>query len=1827
MKYPIVAIPHRVALPFLLGLALFAVCVIGFDPGSRASGVERGFRSQNAPPTITAAAALSRQQGAAARTGPIATVSDAETPAGNLTVAATTVPPGITVSGIANVNGAITASVGAGCDAAAGANTVVLTVTDGGGLTATANLTVDVSDAAPLTLGSYPVIRIPAAMGTTIAPSGPPTGITSITATASGFTGMLSADSATGVITVANAGPEGDFTVVVTANGCGGATVLRVFPLSVTAAGNWASAGLAGTQIQRLVIAPGAPAAPAGIFAIGTSSAFRLVRGGSDWTPYSGGALPEPILDLAILRLADSDRIVAATPSGIYLSVNGGAAFTREAQASSDCPIRLVTPSLMSSVHPVAGIRQCDGREFLSFEKGANWTDRAGPGPKIRAVAARFDDSSLVFGATEGGVLKATYFAPAGENEWAPTGFTLPATAVGFGGNGAGSYLLAGTAGEGLHRSSDAGATWNRTGRLLADGTDLPSFIHQLVVNPASRNIHYLIASETAAGQQRVYRSQDGGASWSPMNEGLGNAGAQSLAVDLSGRFGYLGTDNGVFTFAESASINSAPAIIAGAALARQQGSPGTTAAIAAVMDAEQPKSLLRVEGTTVPAGITITDLANNNGAITATIAAGCNAAVGANTIFLTVYDGEFSATASLTVNVAANTPPSLGAYGAASMPAGAGAAAPPSAPPADNGSVAAIGVSAPGFTGSLSINRDTGVVTIGNAQPAGTFTATVTATDNCGATTTRTFSLMVNPVLPPPCVDPPANLVSWYRGEGNATDAAGRNNGLPQNGVGFAAGRVGQAFSFDGVDDAIRIPASASLNAGAGNGFTLLAWIDPADVASRKPLMEWNTGMAASTQFWMGVNCAAGACTTVPGALHATIPVDGGGAAVVQSGAVLTAGEFQLIAFSYDKATGLARLHRNGAVVAVQNIGAVNPVTTGDLYFGARPGGVERFKGLMDEVDLYARALTDGEIQSIYNAGISGKCLGAINAPPVITSAAALARQQGSPAAVAVIASVSDAETPAGALMVTVTTAPAGIAITNLANANGVISAAVAAGCGAAVGPNTVVLTVTDAVGLTATANLTLNVTANTPPALGVYQGLTMIAGGSLVAPPASPPVDNGPLAGISVAASGFGGTLSVNAATGAVTIGAAGPAGGYTVVVTATDGCGAAVIRSFPLTVNCPVIIINPADPPDASLGIPYSLSFTQSGGFGNAMFTASGILPPGLSFAGNTLSGTPVRLGTFSFNVRTTDAVGCAGSRDYRLFVGNPRPTLASLAPAAVIAGAPAFTLTVNGANFVSGATVNWNGAPRATMFVSATQLTAQIPASDVAMIGAANVTASNPAPGGGTTGTISFAIHSTAFRHEGDAWPRPNGDGIVNASDWRQIARYVLKLDAPPAGGEFQRTDCAPRATRGDQRITMADIVQAQRYGAGLDPLVEAGGPNAPALQAFIDPVGQPSAKVTIAPATLQRGQIGSLQVQVEATGAESALAFTLNFNSAQLVFLDARASAAAPAGAEALINDQQAAAGKVGVLLVLPAGQSLPAGVSAPITLRFLPAGGSAETAAPFAFTDEIVARESADSAGAGTLPLASANANAAIAGSAPAFLSAASFAGGPILAPDAIVAGFGLNLAAATEAASVLPLPVSIAGTTVTVADSAGAQLPAPLFFVSPNQVNYLLPGTAAEGIATVAIRNRDGVVSNGLIRIDPVAPGLFSANANGIGVAAAYVLRVGADGSQRTEQIIRFDASLNRFVAVPIDFGPAGDRLFLVLFGTGLRKRTSLDNAMASIGGLLVPLGFAGPQGPLAGLDQINLELPRSLAGRGEVNVILTLDARTANPVTVSFR
>jgi hypothetical protein len=144
------------------------------------------------------------------------------------------------------------------------------------------------------------------------------------------------------------------------------------------------------------------------------------------------------------------------------------------------------------------------------------------------------------------------------------------------------------------------------------------------------------------------------------------------------------------------------------------------------------------------------------------------------------------------------------------------------------------------------------------------------------------------------------------------------------------------------------------------------------------------------------------------------------------------------------------------------------------------------------------------------------------------------------------------------------------------------------------------------------------------------------------------------------------------------------------------------------------------------------------------------------------------------------------------------------------------------------------------------------------------------------------------------------------------------------------------------------------------------------------------------------------------------------------------------------------------------------------------------------------------------------------------------------------LARESIAAAFGSGLASSSME------------TTVKIKDSAGAERLAPILFVSPTQIIYQVPAGTAAGVATITITSGNGTVSTGVSVIRDVSPSLFTANADGQGVAEGFVRRLRADGSSLDEPIATFDAGHQKFIPRPIDLGPPTDRVRLILSGTG---------------------------------------------------------------------
>jgi uncharacterized protein (TIGR03437 family) len=235
-------------------------------------------------------------------------------------------------------------------------------------------------------------------------------------------------------------------------------------------------------------------------------------------------------------------------------------------------------------------------------------------------------------------------------------------------------------------------------------------------------------------------------------------------------------------------------------------------------------------------------------------------------------------------------------------------------------------------------------------------------------------------------------------------------------------------------------------------------------------------------------------------------------------------------------------------------------------------------------------------------------------------------------------------------------------------------------------------------------------------------------------------------------------------------------------------------------------------------------------------------------------------------------------------------------------------------------------------------------------------------------------------------------------------------------------------------------------------------------------------------------------------------------------------------------------------------------------------------------------------------------------------------VSAASLAVGSV-APESIVSAFGENLAVAEEAAVTLPLPTTLAGVSVLVRDSAGSERLAPVFYASPRQINYQIPPGTAAGEAAVEVLRGGVAAARGTAQVLAVTPALFTANADGRGTAAALAVRNKPDGSQTYQATARFDQAQNRFISEAIDLGPEGDQLVLVLFGTGIRFRDTNAPVTATVGGEPADVLYGGAQPEFIGVDQVNLLLPRKLAGRGEVDVLVVVDGLACNTVRVHIQ
>lgn len=226
-------------------------------------------------------------------------------------------------------------------------------------------------------------------------------------------------------------------------------------------------------------------------------------------------------------------------------------------------------------------------------------------------------------------------------------------------------------------------------------------------------------------------------------------------------------------------------------------------------------------------------------------------------------------------------------------------------------------------------------------------------------------------------------------------------------------------------------------------------------------------------------------------------------------------------------------------------------------------------------------------------------------------------------------------------------------------------------------------------------------------------------------------------------------------------------------------------------------------------------------------------------------------------------------------------------------------------------------------------------------------------------------------------------------------------------------------------------------------------------------------------------------------------------------------------------------------------------------------------------------------------------------------------VSAASFMTGPV-APRQIISIFGGGFSDEVHVAGGTPLPARLGGVEALLVDALGFRRPLEMLVVSPGQINAILPGSLTQGAGFIQVSAPGDPLTEEPVTVEPVAPGIFAANANGAGIAAAAAVRVEEDGTQTPLQVLDGSGPLTGF---PIDLGDGTRPVALLLFGTGLRD---FSTVRVTIGGVEADVTGVAAQGEFAGLDQINVIIPLELAGRGEVEVQVVIDDQPANVVTI---
>ncbi|HMX26525.1 MAG TPA: putative Ig domain-containing protein, partial [Blastocatellia bacterium] len=793
-----------------------------------------------------------------------------------------------------------------------------------------------------------------------------------------------------------------------------------------------------------------------------------------------------------------------------------------------------------------------------------------------------------------------------------------------------------------------------------------------------------------------------------------------------------------------------------------------------------------------------------------------------------------------------------------------------------------------------------TGGVLSGTVSATGTFNFTITATGAGGCTGTQSYLVTISS---PFCATPPANLTSWWKAEGNPSDVRNTNNGTLQGSVTFAAGKVGQAFSFNGTNGYVGLPDNFFPVPASGTGntpFTFETWFKTSMGGVILGQQDSNTYTNPTAAYVPGLYVGTN------GKLHAEM-FWSGSASPITTTASVNDNVFHHVAVVYNGTTETLYLDGNVVGSVTQSQYGFSPAKyqfgtgfTGITGWPNTPGGWYNFNGLIDEPTLYGRALTASEVQNVFNAGSQGKCPTCVAPPANLTSSWKAENNAG-----------DAANANNGTLQGSATFAAGKVGQAFSFNgANGYVQLPDNFFPHPSAGAGSTSFTFetwfkTSGSGIIFGQQIAAPyATPQAGYAPGIYVGtngklhVEMFWNGTISPIISAANVNDGVFHHVAVI---YNGTTETVYLDGSVAGSAAHTQQSYdsgsyhyqfgtgladtwpnassgwfnfnglidepTLYSRALTASEVLSIVNAGSAGKCCAIAIDQTTLPNGSLSTVYSQTLTTSSAVGAVSFSSSGTLPPGLTLSsGGVLSGTPTQSGLFNFTVTATDSAQCSASQAFTVAVNCPTISFSpSLLPVALVGTAYSQTITASPGSYNFAVTAG--ALPLGVMLTSGGALSGTPTQTGTFTF---TVTASNDIGGCQANQVYQLAVNCPLIT----LGPASLTDGTVGAAYSQTITptgltgAYVFSLDdgALPAGLTLSSGGViSGTPTAGG---TFTAIVRATHTASGCQ-----------GTKALTINVVCPTINIT--PTTLPSGNVGAAYNQsLTANGGTPAYTFTL-----------------------------------------------------------------------------------------------------------------------------------------------------------------------------------------------------------------------------------------------------------------------------------------------------------------------------------------------------------